>query len=168
LAGEEVFGSLRRLNKCKSTEIGRRDEGYIPLNGSENCSNVIRWAPTVLQNVQTQLTGAVNIWMKHLADELDARRLVRIRLFKVHHEAKGAVLEGRVCWSNDDGVPAVLVSHGFYQYSTGGPYQVITLSATGEAETPAGGSVCMRLKSRMSRRRAVVDMAKWRIVRTRN
>jgi len=57
-------------------------------------------------------------------------------------------------------------------------YQVITLSATGEAETPAGGSVCMRckkvldtslflrhrccealtLKSRIKRRRAAVDI----------
>jgi len=37
-------------------------------------------------------------------------------------------------------------------------FQVITLSGTGEADTPAGGSVCMRLKSRMSRRRAAVDM----------
>jgi hypothetical protein len=39
-------------------------------------------------------------------------------------------------------------------------YQVITLSATGEAETPAGGSVCIRLKSRIKRRRAVVDMVR--------
>lgn len=27
-----------------------------------------------------------------------------------------------------------------------GPYQVITLSATGDADTPAGGSVCMRYR----------------------
>ena len=64
----------------------------------------------------------------------------------------------------------------------GNGYQVITLSAIGEAETPAGGSVCIRwesmsvrarramefakatvdgrltLKSRMRRRRAAVDM----------
>jgi len=98
--------------------------------------------------------------MKHLADELDSGRLVRIRLFKVHHEAKGAILEGSVCGSNDDGVPIALVSHDFHLRRTRGSYQVMTLSATGEAETPAGGSVCIRLKSRMSRRRAVVDMAK--------
>ena len=98
--------------------------------------------------------------MKHLTDELDAGWFVRIRLFKVHNEAKGAVFEGRVCGSNDDGVPIALVSHDFHLYRTRRTYQVMTLSATGEAETPAGGSVCMRLKSRMSRRRAVVDMVK--------
>lgn len=56
-------------------------------------------------------------------------------------------------------------------------HQVMTLSGTGEAETPAGGSVCMRyhlvsydgslvnsdvslptLKSRIKRRRAAVDI----------
>lgn len=39
-------------------------------------------------------------------------------------------------------------------------FQVMTLSLTGEAEIPEGGSVCMRLKSRIRRRRAVVDMFK--------
>jgi hypothetical protein len=38
------------------------------------------------------------------------------------------------------------------------PYHVMTLSAIGEADTPAGGSVCMRLKSRIKRLRAAVDM----------
>jgi len=37
-------------------------------------------------------------------------------------------------------------------------YQVMTLSAIGEADTPAGGSVCMRLKSRIRRLLAAVDM----------
>lgn len=36
----------------------------------------------------------------------------------------------------------------------------MTLSAMGEALTPAGGSVCMRLKSRIRRRRAAVDMVR--------
>jgi hypothetical protein len=34
----------------------------------------------------------------------------------------------------------------------------MTLSAIGLALTPAGGSVCMRLKSRISLRRAAVDI----------
>ena len=75
------------------------------MNGSEDCGNVICWTPPILQNVQTQLTGAVDIWVKHLADELDAGRLVRIRFLKVHHEAKGAVLEGCIGGSDNDGVP---------------------------------------------------------------
>jgi len=62
----------------------------------------------------------------------------------------------------------------------------MTLSGTGDADTPAGGSVCMRyrwsvskykegvwrwrvgggltLKSRIKRRRAAVDMMEWCIV----
>ena len=40
----------------------------------------------------------------------------------------------------------------------------MTLSATGDAETPAGGSVCMRLKSRINRRRAVVDMMRKKLM----
>jgi len=130
------------------------------LNGSEDGGNVVRWTPAVLQDVQAQLAGAVNVWVKHLADELDAGRLVRIRFFEVHHEAKGAIFERGVCRPDDDGVPTSSVSHDFRPCRTRGPYQVMTLSATGEAETPAGGSVCMRLKSRMSRRRAVVDMVR--------
>jgi hypothetical protein len=42
-------------------------------------------------------------------------------------------------------------------------YQVMTLSAIGEAETPAGGSVCMRLKSRIRRLLAAVDMLRGRV-----
>ena len=38
-------------------------------------------------------------------------------------------------------------------------YHVMTLSAMGLALTPAGGSVCMRLKSRIKRLLAAVDMA---------
>lgn len=38
-------------------------------------------------------------------------------------------------------------------------YHVMTLSAMGLALTPAGGSVCMRLKSRIRRLLAAVDMA---------
>lgn len=37
-------------------------------------------------------------------------------------------------------------------------YQVMTLSAIGLALTPAGGSVCMRLKSRINLLRAAVDI----------
>ena len=34
----------------------------------------------------------------------------------------------------------------------------MTLSAIGDADTPAGGSVCIRLKSRINLRLAAVDM----------
>jgi hypothetical protein len=45
--------------------------------------------------------------MEHLADELDSWRFVRVRLFEMHHEAKGAILKRRVRGTDDDGVPGV-------------------------------------------------------------
>ena len=43
--------------------------------------------------------------MKHLADEFDLWRLIRVLLFKLHDEAKRAVLERRIGRSNNDGIP---------------------------------------------------------------
>jgi hypothetical protein len=43
--------------------------------------------------------------MKHLANELHTRRLVRVCFLKVHNEAEGTILEGRVCGADDDCVP---------------------------------------------------------------
>ena len=77
----------------------------LPLYRRQDGGHIIRGAPAVLQYIQTQLAGAVNIWMKHLANELDARRLVGVLLFEVHDEAEGAVFEGRVRGADDDGVP---------------------------------------------------------------
>jgi hypothetical protein len=82
--------------------------------------------------------------MEHLTDKLDSWWFVWVLLFKVHDQAKCAILKGRVRGSDDDGVPSSMLSQieqCRWVYPT---YQVITLSATGEAETPAGGSVCIR------------------------
>ena len=76
-----------------------------PLNRRQNSSNIIRRTPAVLQDIQTQLPGAVDVRVEHLADELHPRRLVGVLLFEVHHEAEGAVLEGRVGWADDHCVP---------------------------------------------------------------
>lgn len=79
----------------------------MPLDRSENGRHIVRRTPPVLQYVQTQFAGAVDVWVKHLADELDPWRFVRVRLFEVHHEAKGAILKRRVRGTDDDGVPGV-------------------------------------------------------------
>ncbi len=103
--------------------------------------------------------------MEHLRDEFDAGGFVGVLLFEVHDEAEGAVFKGRVGRTDDDGVP--VANHkrfsdfvrgffflsedggaaGLLQGGGGNGYQVITLSAMGEAETPAGGSVCIRWES---------------------
>lgn len=77
----------------------------MPLNGSENRRHVIRRAPAVLKNVQTQLARAIHVWVEHLTDELDPWRLVWICLFEMHHKAKGAIFKRGVRRSDDDGVP---------------------------------------------------------------
>jgi hypothetical protein len=46
--------------------------------------------------------------MKHLADELDRRRLVRILFLEMHHQSKGAVFERCVGWADDDSIPGRL------------------------------------------------------------
>lgn len=115
--------------------------------------------------------------MKHLADEFDLRGLIRILLFKLHHQSEGAVLERCIGRPDDNGVPNGRVKlRGDRIRPEVDAYQVITLSGIGDAETPAGGSVCIRcrdvssskprvlvaaptLKSRIKRRRAAVDMA---------
>jgi hypothetical protein len=44
--------------------------------------------------------------MEHLANELDARRLVGVCFFKVHYEAKRSIFERRVCGADNDCIPA--------------------------------------------------------------
>lgn len=97
-----------------------------------------------MQYIQTQFPGTVDIRMEHLTYEFDARRFVGILLLKMHNQAKGPVFKGCVSWPDDDSIPFPLVSF-YYSFKLHvASYQVITLSAMGEAETPAGGSVCIR------------------------
>jgi hypothetical protein len=58
-----------------------------------------------LQNVETKLSGGVDVGVEHLADELDLGRLVGILLFELHHKSKGAIFKRSVCGADDDGVP---------------------------------------------------------------
>lgn len=84
--------------------------------------------------------------MEHLADELDLWRLVGVLLFKLHDESEGSVLKGRVCGADNDGVPECrrVSTICCYFACLENTDQVMTLSGMGDAETPAGGSVCMR------------------------
>ena len=43
--------------------------------------------------------------MEHLADEFDGRRFIWVLFFEMHDESEGSIFEGRICWSDDDGVP---------------------------------------------------------------
>jgi hypothetical protein len=54
--------------------------------------------------------------MKHLADELDCRRLVWVLFFEVHNESEGSVFEGSVGWSYNNGVPVAKASARLLQH----------------------------------------------------
>ena len=95
-----------------------------------------------------------------MADELYGRRFVWVLLFEMHYQAKRPVLKWGVGWTDDHSVPTRESQSG--AATNMGPfghlsYQVMTLSGTGDAETPAGGSVCMRCE----RREFVNQMYRW-------
>lgn len=80
-------------------------EGHSPLNAGQDGRNIIRRTPSVLEDVQAELSRSVDVRVEHLADELDAGRFVGVLLFEMHDKAKGAILERGVRWADDDGVP---------------------------------------------------------------
>ena len=84
--------------------------------------------------------------MEHLAYELHTRGLVGVLFFEVHDQAECPIFERGVGGADDDGIPDISSEPLPRTSKENGEetYHVMTLSATGDAETPAGGSVCMR------------------------
>ena len=140
-----MLGSFSRLGHTavRPDILNRQFLTSLPLYTGENGSDIVCRAPSVLQYVEAKLSSAVDVGMKHGADELDSRWLVWVLFFKVHHKAECSIFEGCVCRANDDGVPSWLFNECLPSGS-GRPYHVMTLSAMGDADTPAGGSVCIR------------------------
>lgn len=104
-----VYGQLRGLQEPSSgLDVGWG--GCLPLNTRQDGRNVVCRTPPVLQNVQTQLSGCVDVGVKHLADELDSRGFVRILLLKMHHQSKGSIFKGSVGWTYYDGIPVAPIS----------------------------------------------------------
>jgi hypothetical protein len=85
----------------------------IPLNTRQDCCDIVRRRPPVLQNIQTQLACAIYVWMEHLADKLHARWLVRVGFFEMHDEAEGAIFERCISRAYNDCVPACLLGRYF-------------------------------------------------------
>ena len=77
------------------------------MNTGQDGGHIIGWTPSILKNVQTELASAVDVWMKHLTDELDPRWLVRILFLKMHDEPEGAILKGGISGPNNNGVPLI-------------------------------------------------------------
>ena len=79
-----------------------------PLNAGQDGRHIICRTPPILQDIKTELSCPINIWVEHLADELDAWGLVGVLFFKMHDQPKCSILERCICWSDDDGVPGGL------------------------------------------------------------
>lgn len=87
--------------------MGKPSSAHVPLNACQDSCDIVGRAPPVLKNIETELSGGVNIWMEHLADELDRGRLVRVLFLEVHYEPKGSILEGGIRGADDDRIPVV-------------------------------------------------------------
>lgn len=79
-----------------------------PLNAGQDCRDIVRRAPPVLQNVQAQVSVLVDVRVEHLAYEFDDRGLRRILLIESEDEAVCAFGEDGIWRSEDDGIPAIL------------------------------------------------------------
>jgi hypothetical protein len=82
----------------------------LPLNTCQDSRYVICWTPSVLKNIQTKLACSINIWMEHLADELDSGWLVRIRFLEVHYKPKCAIFKRCICRSDYNSIPSFCIS----------------------------------------------------------
>lgn len=124
------------LVKITGLNVGRACSVRIikqTLYARQDCSNVVGGTPAVLQDIQAQLPGGVDVRVKHLRDELDAGRLVGILLLKVHHQAEGSVLERSIGRSDDDGVPSHNIVANRGRADTGGRIGLHALEVTHQA-----------------------------------
>ena len=81
---------MKRLEPIAGTEIHQAMRyagcsGNVPLNACQYGSHVVGWTPSVLQDVQAEFSGSIDIGMEHLADKFDTRRFIRILFLEMHH-----------------------------------------------------------------------------------
>lgn len=105
-----------------------------PLDACQYGGHIVRWAPAILQDVKAQLARGVDVGVEHLANELDGWRLVWILLFKVHYEAEGSVLKGRVCWADNDSIP--VSARGISSNQPGALLRSVTMIIPSEYSLP--------------------------------
>jgi hypothetical protein len=76
-----------------------------PLDTGQDGGDIVSGTPSVLKNVQAELSRGVDVGVEHLADELDLRGLVWVLFFELHHQSKGAVFKWGVSGADNHGVP---------------------------------------------------------------
>lgn len=90
-----------------ATEASQTDR---PLDTCQDRCYVVCRAPSILENVEAKFACAVDIGVKHLANELDAGCLVWVLLLEMQDESECAIFKGGICRANNDGVPGMMVS----------------------------------------------------------
>ena len=88
--------------------VGRRVDVWVGeqrLDRGENGADVVDGRPHVLQNVQTNRTIRVNVWMEHFSQELDFRCFIRVFLCELNCEVETSAIPNGVIWTENDGLP---------------------------------------------------------------
>lgn len=76
-------GGTVRIRIVQQTLDGRKDRGYV-----------VCWRPPILQDIKTQLSIGIYIWVEHSREELHSGRLVGIRFVEIQSQLECAILEG--------------------------------------------------------------------------
>ena len=92
----------------ENTQISNAICDNAPLDTGQYGSHIVRRTPPILQNIQAKFPRSVDIWVEHLANELDTWRFVWILFFKMHDQTKRSIFEGCICRSDNDSVPGWL------------------------------------------------------------
>jgi len=92
------------------TSLGVRGTGRIgiaqqALDARQDRRNIVDRTPVVLQDVETDLSVAVNVGVEHFGDELHGGGPVRIRFGELQDQAEGPALPGRVIRSKNTRLP---------------------------------------------------------------
>jgi hypothetical protein len=82
---------------------------HLPLDTGEDRCDIISGTPAVLKDIETELSCAVDVGMEHLADELDAGRLVWVLFLEMHDQPECAILKRGIGGTNNNGVPSDLI-----------------------------------------------------------
>lgn len=77
----------------------------VPLNARKNGRHIVGGAPAILQDIETQLARAIDVGVKHLANEFHSGRFVGILFFEMHDQTECAIFKRRISRANDDGIP---------------------------------------------------------------
>jgi hypothetical protein len=149
---------LRRLRVCGAVRVRIVQQA---LDGGQDCRDVVRRRPSVLENVEAELPVRVHVRVEHPREEFHGRGLVRVRFVKCQQEFESAVLERRVsCTEGESGIRTT-ESEPMDLDDVPGPkmtaFQSMMLSGHGLPEIPPGGSLDSRLKSRIRRLLQLVD-----------